>query len=201
MRLFRKKSYCSHGKSVGAAVIVAELKPISLLHDNFMNSMERTMKPRNTIAKTFSIAALTALVLSIAPTATAADKGCSNASLTGTFVRRDTGTILSPATIAGPIAVVGTFTFDGNGSLTGAGVQSQNGNISHGTSTGTYTVNPDCSGTIINQGSGGHSSHYSFWMDNNGNEIQYICTDTAPGFAIVYSGFARRQFPWGDPRQ
>lgn len=159
------------------------------------------MKPRNTIAKTFTIAALTALTLSIAPTATAADKGCSNASLIGTYARRDSGTILSPPAMAGPIAVVGTFTFDGNGNLTGAGVSSQNGNIGHGTSTGTYTVNPDCTGTIVNQGSGGHASHYSFVMDDNGLEIQYICTDTAPGFAIVYTGFARRQFPWGDPRQ
>ena len=158
------------------------------------------MKLRNTIAKTFTIAALTALALSIAPTATAADKGCSNASLTGTFVRRDTGTILSPPAAAGLIAVVGTFTFDGNGNLTGAGVSSQHGNIVHGTSTGTYTVNPDCSGTIVSQSSGGFVSHYSFVMDDNGNEIQYICTDSAPT-AIVYSGFARRQFPWGDPRQ
>ena len=69
------------------------------------------MKNSN-VAKTLTIAAVTALVLGIAPNAKAADKGCSTVSLLGTFSRRDTGTVLmAPAAAAvGPIAVVGTFT-------------------------------------------------------------------------------------------
>jgi hypothetical protein len=158
------------------------------------------MKRSNPIAKTFTIAAIAALVLSITPPAKAGDKGCSTAALRGTFSRHDTGTVLAPAAAAGPFALVGTFTFDGNGGVTGAATSSQNGNIGQGTQTGTYTVNSDCTGTITVQGSGGHSSHYSFVVDDNGNGFQYICTDSNP-ISIVYTGTARRQFPVGDWRQ
>lgn len=154
---------------------------------------------RSTMPKTFVIAAVIALAVAIAPTANAADKGCSTFNLLGTFSRSDTGTVLLPAAAAGPVAAVGTFTFDGSGNVTGATVTSQNGNIGHGTQTGTYTVNSDCTGTIIVQGSGGHASHYSFVMDDGGNGFQYICTDSGP-ISIVYSGTARRQFPVGDWR-
>ena len=156
---------------------------------------------RMTIAKTLTIAAIAALAVSIAPTVSAADKGCSAASLLGTFSRRDTGTVLMAPTAAavGPIAVVGTFTFNGAGSVAGASVSSQNGAISQGTQTGTYTVNSDCTGTITVQGSSGHAAHYSFVMDDNGNEFQYICTDSGP-ISIVYAGTARRQFSAGDWR-
>jgi hypothetical protein len=155
------------------------------------------MKPSN--IKTLTIATVAALALSIAPTVKADDKGCSNVSLKGTFSRRDTGTVLLPAAAAGPVAYVGTFTFDGTGNVTSATVFSQNGNIGHGTSAGTYTVNSDCTGTIIVMGASGHASHYSFVMDDGGNGLQYICTDSNP-ISIVYSGTARRQFPVGDWR-
>jgi hypothetical protein len=156
---------------------------------------------RSTIAKTFAIAAIAAVALSIAPAARAADKGCSYVSLMGTFSRRDTGTVLAPAAAAGSIAVVGTFTFDGNGGVTGASYSSQNGNIGHATQTGTYTVNPDCTGTITVQISpGGYSAHYNFVIDDSGWEFQYICTDSGP-ISIVYTGVARRQFALGDWRQ
>jgi hypothetical protein len=155
---------------------------------------------RSTIAKTFTLATIAALGIGLAPTAKAADKGCSTVTLRGTFSRHDTGTVLAPPAAAGPFALVGTFTFDGNGNVTGAATSSQNGNIGQGTQTGTYTVNSDCTGTIIVQGSGGHSSHYSFVIDDNGNGFQYICTDSNP-ISIVYTGVARRQFPVGDWRQ
>jgi hypothetical protein len=156
---------------------------------------------RSTTAKTFTIAAAAVLALSIAPSAKAGDKGCSNITLMGTFSRRDTGTVLAPAAAAGPIAVVGTFTFDGSGNVTGASTSSQNGNIGRATQTGTYTVNADCTGTITVQVTpGGYSSHYSFVIDDNGSGFQFICTDSGP-ISIVYTGTARRQFPVGDWRQ
>ena len=51
-----------------------------------MNTKDRTMK-RNTIAKAFTIAAVAAIALGIAPSANAQNKGCSNASLKGTWAR------------------------------------------------------------------------------------------------------------------
>jgi len=72
---------------------------------------------RSTIAKTFTIAAVVALAVAIPPAGVAL--------LDGVFVQ----------------------TFDGNGALTSAGLQSDNGKILQLTQTGTYTVNPDCTGT------------------------------------------------------
>ena len=106
---------------------------------------------RSTIAKTFTIAAVTALALGIAPTAKADDKGCSNATLKGTFAYKATGFITAPPALAGPFAGVGTQTFDGNGATTATATSSQNGNILPVTVTGTYTVNPDCTGTYTLQ--------------------------------------------------
>ena len=60
-----------------------------------MNAKQMIMK-RSTIAKTFTIAAVTALALGLAPTAKADDKGCSNATLKGTFAYTASGFITSP---------------------------------------------------------------------------------------------------------
>ena len=154
---------------------------------------------RSNITKTFTLAAVAALAMSVAPTAKAADKGCSTLTLMGTFSRHDTGIVLASPGGTGPVAYVGTFAFDGSGNLTGATTGSAFGKIGTGTQIGTYTVNSDCTGTITVLGSGGHSSHYSFVVDDNGNGFQYICTDSDP-ISIVYTGTARRQFAMGDWR-
>ena len=112
----------------------------------FMNAKEMIMKP--SIAKTFTIAAVTAFALAISPTANADDKGCSNATLKGTFAYTSTGFITAPPDFAGPYAEVGQQVFDGKGGTTAAVTLSQNGNILPVTITGTYTVNPDCTGTF-----------------------------------------------------
>ena len=154
---------------------------------------------RSTITKTLTLAAIAALGMGLAPTAKAAE--CYTWTLIGTFSRIDTGTVLAGPGGAGPVAFVGTFTFDGNGNVTGATTGSSFGIIGTGTQTGTYTVKSDCTGTITVQGASGHSSHYSFVIDDSGNGFEYICTDSnPPTFLIVYTGTARRQFSVGDWR-
>jgi hypothetical protein len=160
----------------------------------------RFVMNRSSIATTFTIAAVTALALGLAPAARAQNKGCSNATLQGTFAHTDTGFGIAPPQNAGPIALVGTLTFDGKGGLTGAGVTSANGNIASFTETGTYVVNPDCTGTLTPQFSLGFTAHYFFVIDDNGDEFQFICTDSV-GISVVYAGTARRQFPVGNWRQ
>jgi hypothetical protein len=153
---------------------------------------------RSTIAKTFAITAVTALALSVAPTASAADKGCSVATLLGTFAYWSTGSIASPPEIAGPFVEVGTQTFDGNGGTTAAATLSQNGNILPITVTGTYTVSPDCTGTLTLQVSPiAVTVHVFFVIDASASEFQAIETDA--GLVITRTG--RRQFPVGDWRQ
>jgi hypothetical protein len=162
-----------------------------------MNAKGMIMK-RSTVAKTFTIAAVTALALGLAPVAKADDKGCSNATLKGTFAFTASGFITAPAAAAGPLAEVGAQTFDGNGGASAIATSSQNGNIHQVTITGTYTVNPDCTGTLAIQAfPGGLKSQLFFVIDDTANELLLICTD--PGF--VLTGIARRQFPRGDPRQ
>ena len=147
---------------------------------------------RSTIGKTFSIAAVAALALGIAPAAKAEYKGCSNATLKGTFVHTASGFETAPPSVAGPLVGVGTDTFDGNGGITVAATLSVNGTIVPVTATGTYQVNPDCTGTYKLPG-----TTLVFVIGDSGNEIHAICVD--PG--VVLAHVFRRQFPVGDWRQ
>jgi hypothetical protein len=116
----------------------------------------------------------------------------------GTFAYSSTGFITAPASIAGPFVEVGTQYFDGRGGTTAQATASQNGNIFQLTATGTYTLNPDCTGTFTIQVAPiGVSVTVYFVLDNNVAEFQAI--ETGAGFAITRVG--RRQFPVGDPRQ
>jgi len=152
---------------------------------------------RSTIAKTFTIAAITALALCIAPTAKADDKGCSTATLKGAFVFTSTGFIVAPAQVAGPLGEVGLQTFDGKGNTNATATISVNGNIIQLTLTGTYTVNPDCTGTFTFQVSPiGITSHLYFVIDQGGNGFQALVTDQG----IIETRIGRRQFPVGDLR-
>jgi hypothetical protein len=102
----------------------------------------------------------------------AEDKGCSNASLQGTFADKDTGFITSPAAVAGPFAGVNVETFDASGNLTGHGVASLNGHVAQQSYTGTYTVNPDCTGTYTVEISPfGLTTHAFFVIAEGGNEL------------------------------
>lgn len=160
-----------------------------------MNAKEMIMK-RSTLAKTYAIAAVTALALGLAPTAKAdSNKGCSNASLKGTFAHVATGFLTAPPAMAGPFAGAGTDTFDGNGGFTGTATLSLNGNIVSATETGTYKVNPDCTGTYTVPGPGGTTVF--FVIADSGNEFHGVCAD--PGVVLTHT--FRRQFPASDWRQ
>ena len=150
-------------------------------------------------AKTFTIAALTALTLAVAPAAKAADKGCSNASLQGTFSDKDTGFIYPAANAAPvPFAGVNVETFDGNGNIRGTGFASAGGAGGPQMYTGTYKVNPDCTGTYsVTINPGAIKTHAFFVIDDHLNELQIVIKD--PGTVITC--VARRQFPVGDWRQ
>jgi hypothetical protein len=157
----------------------------------FMNAKEMIMK-RSAIGKALTIAALTAVALGVVPAANASNKGCSLASLKGTFADKDTGFILSAPAVASPFAGVSLETFDGNGTLTGSGIGSLNGEIVPVTYVGTYTVNPDCTGTYTVEVSPlGLTTHAFFVIADGGNELQIVITD--PGTVITC--IARRQFP------
>src|SRR5215475_9812984 len=98
---------------------------------------KRRLMKSYTIAKTFTIAAIAVLALGISPSAKADDKGCSVATLKGTFAHTASGFEIAPPAIAGPIAGVGMDTFDGKGGVTGTATISLNGTPVPVTYTGT----------------------------------------------------------------
>jgi hypothetical protein len=144
------------------------------------------------IAKNFALAAVATLALGVAPMAKADSKGCSAATIKGTFAHTASGFEIAPPSIAGPVAGVGTDTFDGKGGVTTTAMISLNGNIIPVTATGTYTVNADCTGTYKIPG-----TTLSLVIADSGNEIHAICVD--PG--VVLNHTFRRQFPAGDWRE
>jgi hypothetical protein len=147
---------------------------------------------RSTIAEIFTLAAVAALALGVAPTAVAqVNKGCSNATLTGTFAYTVTGSfVVAPAPV-GPYGEVGSQTFDGNGGTVATGMSSSNGNIASSTVTGTYAVKSDCTGTFTFQIAPGISSHYFFAISDGGDGYQAVCLDPV----AVITRIARRLYP------
>ncbi len=153
----------------------------------------------STITKTFTIAAVTALALGLGPTAKADNKGCSTATLTGTFAITTTGVFVAAPAALGPYAAAGTQTFDGKGGTIVTGMANTNGNVTLVANTGTYTVNPDCTGTFTIPIKPGIASQWFFVLAINGNssEFQAVCLDPV----AVITRIGRSQFPAGDWRQ
>jgi len=135
------------------------------------------MKHSNT-SKAFAIAAVAALALAIAPAAKAqVNKGCSNATVQGTFAYTTTGSNVAAPAPLGPYADAGAQTFDGNGSTALSGMSNTNGTAAPVSRTGTYTVNSDCTGTFSIQIAPGIASHYFFVIANDGSQYRAVCLD------------------------
>jgi hypothetical protein len=135
------------------------------------------------MTKHLVILALAAGTFAAAPHALkAADDPCprGNETLHGTYMVHAAGTIVG----LGPIASNGIVTFDGKGNIVNTFSASLNGEIQRGvTWTGIYSLNPDCTGTQILNG-----SHIDFVVMPDGSTFSAIATD--PGF--VFSGSATR---------
>jgi len=91
-----------------------------------------------------------------------------NATLVGTYMSHGTGTVVG----VGPVAAVGTITYDGHGNLDNPFTLSVNGSVSTFNQTGTYTVKSDCTGTVVQAG-----AHYNFVVSPDGNNVFWIETD------------------------
>src|SRR5260370_16908267 len=97
---------------------------------------------------------LLTLALAASSAATAYASNCTTLTIRGTYAFPIHGQILTPT---GPLLVDGIArtTFDGNGNLTQVDAVAVNGIIAlvWRPATGTYTLNPDCTGTmtLVNQ--------------------------------------------------
>ena len=152
---------------------------------------------RSSIASTFAIAALATLALGLTPLAKAEDRTCSNATIKGAFARTDQGFVTFPNSAAVPLAGLSLMTFDGNGRMMATGYGSLNGAHPPGaaTSTGTYTVNADCTGHYEpDVAPSGRTGQAFFVIVDGGNGLQIFPLDQTATIICV----ARRIFPLGD---
>jgi hypothetical protein len=159
--------------------------------------MKRSLAP-TTLVVVFAVFS-TVFVLGISPKAQAGEpRGCSNASLRGSFGFTNTGTNLAlPPPFAGPIAQIGRQTFDGRGHTRATTTLSANGNIFGATAEGSYVVNPDCTGSLTLYVSPvGSTVNADFVLDDDGAEIRALITDEGAIESIVF----KKQFP-GDRRE
>lgn len=106
---------------------------------------------------------------------------CTNGFAEGRYGYTFNGTVLTPAGVATTTAV-GVLTVKADGTLIFADTQSLNGQISRRNFTGTYQLNPDCTGTA--QFSTGLSG--DFVLTDDGREIRVIIT--TPGTIISGQG-------------
>jgi hypothetical protein len=92
--------------------------------------------------------------------------------------------------VAVPKALMEGITFNGDGTVvTPFATASINGMILHFSGgTGSYTVNPDCTGTL--SWSNGHS--WDLFVEANGNKLWKIQTHDASGAGPVFEGTATR---------
>jgi hypothetical protein len=152
--------------------------------------MKRTITPT-----TLVIVSTVAFALGIAPRAQADEhEGCSRATLRGTFGYTSTGTLLDtyvPPPLAGPFAEVGKQTFDGKGKTNATATLSTNGNPATVTVEGTYTVNPDCTGSMtLHVAPFDSTVHAYFVIDDDRAELRAIVTDPN----LIESRIYKKQF-------
>ena len=136
------------------------------------------MKPNispTTLAMTF----LTMLYVGLAPAARAQEeRGCSNASVAGKWGFTTNGTVVG----IGPRDSLGILTLDGAGNLlNGKATASLNGSVTDETFSGTYAVNPDCTGKLAIQifdlsGNKILTATLDLVFDNNVRDLRAIFT-------------------------
>ena len=75
------------------------------------------------------------------------------------------------------LAVVGRFTADGKGNITGTQTRNFDGQIFAETYTETYSVNADCTGTSAKSTSLGVNVKFAFVVLNHGKVVEGVETD------------------------
>jgi hypothetical protein len=143
--------------------------------------INRTMKFRNS---PFLLAV--ALILSSPLMAHAS--ACSNSTIRGSYAYIIHGQVFLPN---GPTLFIDGLAktrFDGEGNLTELDAVAVNGNVAPGwvSNTGTYSVNPDCTGTITVTNGNQPKIHLQMIVAQSGNTIHEMVID--PGFATTSDG-------------
>jgi hypothetical protein len=147
------------------------------------NSLEASMKSRTSLL-------LLILVLAASSTLTAHASGCTIRTMKGAWVQHLQGLIFLPNGTSLVLTGVTKTTYDGLGNSTVLDASGVNGNVPAGwrTGSGTYTVNPDCTGTETISFPGQADIHAQFILAQSGNKLHYVNVDPS----ISLSGEAER---------
>lgn len=110
-----------------------------------------------------------------------APKGCSTETAAGNWGFTLTGTAIFPSPngqVPVPVAAIGRIAADDNGSLIGTEARSVGGAYADETATGTWTVNPDCTGTLqvnlYESGQLARTSVTTIVFDDNSKEFRMV---------------------------
>jgi hypothetical protein len=128
---------------------------------------------------------LLTLTLAASSTLTAHASACSNSTIRGTYAFTIHGTVFLPDGSTLLIDGLAKTTFDGKGNLTQLDAIAVNGNVAPGwaSNTGTYSVNPDCTGTFTVTNGNRSPVHLQMIVAQSGNTIHDMVID--PGFATT----------------
>ena len=128
---------------------------------------------------------LLALALAASSTLTAHASACSNSTIRGRYAFTIHGQVFLPNGSMLLIDGLAKTTFDGNGTLTQLDAIAVNGNVAPGwaSNTGTYSVNPDCTGTFTVTNGNQPPVHLQMIVAQSGNTIHDMVID--PGFATT----------------
>ena len=131
---------------------------------------------------------LLTLVVVGSQSSTAHASACSNSTIRGSYAFTIHGTVFLPG---GPTLLIDGLartTFDGNGNITQLDAVAANGNVPPGwrVSTGTYSVNPDCTGTFTVTNGNQSPVHLQMIVAQGGNIIDQVVID--PGIATTAKG-------------
>ena len=121
-------------------------------------------------------------------TLTAHASACSNSTIQGTYAFTIHGQVFLPDGSTLLIDGLAKTTFDGKGNLTQLDAVAANGNVAPGwaSNTGTYSVNPDCTGTFTVTNGNQPPVHTQMIVAQSGNTIHDMVID--PGFATTAEG-------------
>jgi hypothetical protein len=132
---------------------------------------------------------LLALALVVSSPLMSHASACSNSTIRGSYAFTIHGTIFLPDGSTVLLDGLAKQTFDGNGNFTQVDAVASNGNLPPGwrPGSGTYSVNPDCTGTQTIVIPGNPSDvHVQFIVAQSGNTIHQVVID--PGVAATAEG-------------
>jgi hypothetical protein len=145
------------------------------------------------LAKHVGIAVLFVVIFALGAKASddsfRSERSCDAGTLFGSYGIATTGFIVGAGPV-GPVGDVGVISFDGNSAVSQTTTVSLNGMIQSRTSTGTYMVKPDCTGSLeVTLPPPAGLSQSNFVIVDKGKELRLINT----GNGRVLVGNARKQ--------